>query len=60
MFGVKAFEMVCSDEFGKMVILKGNQFESILLSEVTKSTKNIDPNCFEIRAAKSIGISFGD
>jgi 6-phosphofructokinase 1 len=60
MFGAKAFEMIVQGEFGKMVILKGTQFESTFLSEVSKSTKLIDPNSFEIKAAKSIGISFGD
>jgi 6-phosphofructokinase 1 len=60
MFGAKAFEMVNSGKYGKMVILKGNHFDSISLSEVSKSTKVVDPNCYEVKAAKSIGISFGD
>jgi phosphofructokinase-like protein len=60
MFGAKAFELVDKGEFGKMVILEGTKFDSISLSEVVKSTKTIDPTCFEIKAAKSIGISFGD
>jgi phosphofructokinase-like protein len=60
LFGAKAFEMVENLEFGKMVVLKGNQFESTHLSEVTKFAKKIDPTCFEVKAAKSIGISFGD
>ena len=60
MFGAKAFEMAQQGDFGRMVVLKGNQFESNLLSEVSKSTKTIDPQSFEIKAAKSIGISFGD
>lgn len=60
MFGAKAFELVYKGEFGKMVILEGTKLNSISLSEVAKSTKTIDPTCFEIKAAKSIGISFGD
>lgn len=60
MFGAKAFELVQKGEFGKMVVLKGNQFESTFLSGVSKSIKLIEPDCFEIQAAKSIGISFGD
>jgi hypothetical protein len=43
-----------------MVILEGNNFDSIWLSKVSKSTKTIDPNCFEVKAATSIGISFGN
>ena len=43
-----------------MVVLKGNEFESTHFSEVTKFAKKIDPTCFEVKAAKSIGISFGD
>jgi 6-phosphofructokinase 1 len=60
MFGAKAFELVQKGEFGKMVVLKGNQFESTFLSGVSKSIKLIEPDSFEIQAAKSIGISFGD
>jgi 6-phosphofructokinase 1 len=60
MFGAKAFELVQKGEFGKMVVLKGNQFESTFLSAVSKSIKLIVPDSFEIHAAKSIGISFGD
>ena len=60
LFGAKAVEMVENREFGKMVILKGNQIESTLLSAVAKHSRTIDPTCFEIKAAKSIGISFGN
>jgi 6-phosphofructokinase 1 len=60
MFGAKAFELAVKGAFGKMVILEGNNFDSIWLSKVSKSTKTIDPNCFEVKAATSIGISFGN
>lgn len=60
LFGVKAFELVQSSDFGKMVAILGNKIDSIPFQEVTNSTKKIEVNGFEIQAAKTIGISFGD
>ena len=60
LFGVKAFELVQSLDFGKMVAIRGNKIVSIPFQEVTNSTKKIEVNGFEIQAAKVIGISFGD
>ncbi len=60
LFGVKAFELVQSSDFGKMVAIRGNKIVSIPFQEVTNSTKKIEVDGFEIQAAKIIGISFGD
>jgi 6-phosphofructokinase 1 len=60
LFGVKAFELVNQAQFGNMVALRGGEITEIPFDEAIKSTKRIQINGFEVKAAKSIGISFGD
>ena len=58
--GVKAFEMIKNEEFGKMVTYRNNHIESVDLSEAIKEPKLLHPDHYLVRTAKSIGISFGD
>ena len=60
LFGVKAFEMVLEKDFGKMVSYRNNQICSVPLIDAIKSYNYIAPDSFMIKAAKGIGISFGD
>jgi 6-phosphofructokinase 1 len=60
LFGVKAFEMVLDNEFGKMVSYKGNQICTVDLTKAISEYNYVDPNSFIVKAAKSLGISFGD
>ncbi len=46
-FGVKAIEMVSKKEFGKVVVLKGNQIKSLPLSKI-KGGKGIDKEIYQI------------
>lgn len=41
--GVKAVELVKAKQFGRMVILKGNQIESIPISSASGKLKTVDP-----------------
>jgi 6-phosphofructokinase 1 len=47
-FGVKAVDMVCHKEFGKMAALKGNEIVAVPLEEVTKGTKQVDMDFYKI------------
>lgn len=58
--GVKAFELVQAGQFGEMVAYKNNDFVSIPLAEAIKENKNVRPDHYLVKAARAIGISFGD
>lgn len=58
--GVKAFELITENDFGKMVTLKNNEISSIEITEVIKSAKLLSTDHYLVRTARSIGISFGD
>ena len=60
LFGVKAFEMVLNGEFGNMVCYHGNKIGSVSLKEATSSYNFVDRDSYLIKAARGIGISFGD
>jgi len=60
MFGVKAMELVINGEFGKMVSLKNNTITFVSLEEATRDYNFINKDSFLIKAAKGLGISFGD
>jgi ATP-dependent phosphofructokinase / diphosphate-dependent phosphofructokinase len=60
LFGVKAFEMVLSKEFGRMASYKNNKITSVSLLEATTEYNFIKKDDYHVHAAKCIGISFGD
>ncbi|MTI23239.1 ATP-dependent 6-phosphofructokinase [Fulvivirga sp. RKSG066] len=60
LFGIKAFELVADGDFGKMVAFKNNEITAIPLKEAISEYNYIKTDAYEIKAAKSIGISFGD
>ena len=64
-FGVKAVELIHEGKFGNVVTLKGEEMSYTSLEEVIGDAKfgkqkHVDPNGELVRAAKSIGICFGD
>jgi ATP-dependent phosphofructokinase / diphosphate-dependent phosphofructokinase len=59
-FGVKAVELVDEKKFGNMVCLKGEEVSYIPLEEVVDKNRLVDADGDVVRAARSIGISFGD
>ena len=58
--GVKAFDLVKDETFGRMVSFRNNNIESVPLTEAVKGNKNVDPNHYLVHAARATGISFGD
>ncbi|MFH1504283.1 MAG: 6-phosphofructokinase [Candidatus Omnitrophota bacterium] len=50
-FGAKAYELVKSGSFGKMVSLKGNNIVGVELKEATAKLKTLDLNLYEIAKA---------
>lgn len=59
-FGVCATDLVARGEFGRMVCLRADKIESVALAEAIGACKKVDPNGDYVRAARAVGISFGD
>lgn len=60
LFGVKAMELVIHGEFGKMVALKNNTISYVSFEEATREYNLVNKDSFLVKAAKGLGISFGD
>jgi ATP-dependent phosphofructokinase / diphosphate-dependent phosphofructokinase len=60
LFGVKAFELVLEKQFGRMVAFQNNTFTSVTLDEATRDYNFVDKNAYLVKAAKGLGMSFGD
>ena len=60
LFGVKAFELVLEGNFGRMVALKNNQITSVTLEEATREYNVVSKGGPLVKAAKGLGIIFGD
>ncbi|NOY36951.1 MAG: ATP-dependent 6-phosphofructokinase [Chlorobi bacterium] len=59
-FGVKAFEMVLKKQYGYMVAYRHPDIVAVPLKEVIGIEKLVNPDSSLIKAARGIGISFGD
>lgn len=59
-FGVKAAELAMNQEFGQMTCLCSGTVRSVSLEEAVKEQKLVKPDSELVRAAKSVGVSFGD
>lgn len=60
LFGVKAFELVLDGQFGRMVAYKGNEITSVPLQEAVREYNFVGKDSYLVKAAKGMGISFGD
>ena len=58
--GVAAAELVAREDYGRMVVMRGYDVDSIPLSETAGKLKYVSPDDQIIRNAKNLGISFGD
>ncbi|MFN0050494.1 MAG: 6-phosphofructokinase [Cytophagales bacterium] len=58
--GVKAFEMVLNNDFGKMVAFKNNDITTVTLLEAISSYNFVKTDSYIVKAARGLGISFGD
>lgn len=59
-FGVKAFEMVLEGKFGRMVSYKSNEITDVPIIDAISHYNYVDVNSFMVKAARGLGISFGD
>lgn len=59
-YGVAAVELAVEEKFGNMVCLKDNKMSYASLEDVIGENKSVDPNGELVKAAKAIGICFGD
>ena len=59
-FGVKAMELAINGEFGKMVALQNNSFTYVSLEEAVREYHFIKKDNYLVKAARGLGISFGD
>ena len=59
-FGVCATDLVARGEFGRMVCLRAGKIESASLVEAVGAYNRVDPAGDHVRAARGVGISFGD
>lgn len=58
--GVCAVDLVARGEFGRMVCLRAGNIESVPLAEAIGAPRRVDPDGDYVRAARAVGISFGD
>lgn len=58
--GVTAAELIKNEDYGKMVIMKGYEIDTIPLKETAGKLKYVSPDDPIISQAKHLGISFGD
>ncbi len=59
-FGVKAFEMILEQDFGKMVSYRHPNIVSVSLKEATREYNYIRKDSYLLKTARGIGISLGD
>ena len=60
MYGVKALELALNNDFGKMVVFKNHKISAVPIKEAVDSYNTVDPEGYAVKAAKRVGISFGD
>jgi len=59
-FGVAAADLVAAGAFGKMVALRAGAIVPVDVATAIGKLNSVDPNGELVRAAKAIGIGFGD
>ena len=59
-FGAAAVDLIAEGGFGKMVCLQQESIRAVTIADAVGKLKTVDPHGEIVRAARSIGISFGD
>lgn len=59
-YGVAAVEAFARGAYGTMVSLRGSNIVAVPIIDAIEQLKTVDPNSDIIRAARAVGISFGD
>ena len=58
-YGVKAVELIAEKKFGHMVSYRPPAITSVPLEKATRKMKLVDPEGDLVKAAESVGVSFG-
>lgn len=58
-FGREAIRLIANKQFGRLVVLNGNQFKSIPIEEAAGKIRKVPMDSPLIETAKSLGISLG-
>ena len=58
--GTAAAQLIIEKKYGNMVALQNGEIVPVPLKEVAGKLKTVPVDCSQVRAARSIGISFGD
>lgn len=58
--GTKAAQLIMNEEYGRLVVIKNNEIDSIPLAESAGKLKTVSPDASIIKEAKLCGINFGD
>jgi len=59
-FGAAAASLITNEQYGYMTAIINNEIVPVPLSEVAGKLKTVPPECSEIKAARDIGVSFGN
>jgi 6-phosphofructokinase 1 len=59
-FGVAAVDLIAAGEFGKMVALHAGSIVGVDVAQAIGHLKSVNPDGEVVRAARAIGIGFGD
>lgn len=59
-YGAEAANLVARDQYGQMVALRGDNIVSVPIADAVSRPKYVDPDGEVVKAALSLGISFGD
>jgi len=60
LFGTRAVELIAAGRFGEMVAHTGSKVTSVPLAEATAALRTVPPDSGLVRAARALGVSFGD
>jgi ATP-dependent phosphofructokinase / diphosphate-dependent phosphofructokinase len=59
-FGYHAFELLMARDFNKMVVWRSSQLDSVPITDVAGKVRTVPTDGTTIKAARSVGTSFGD
>jgi 6-phosphofructokinase 1 len=59
-FGVAAVDLIANNQYDRMVCLRSSKIESVPLTEAIGANKLVDTSSDYVRAARAVGITFGD
>jgi 6-phosphofructokinase 1 len=58
--GARAVEMIAEGAFGRLVVYRGHDVDSVPLAQAVDRIRTVDPGGALTRAARDMGVSFGD